>query len=172
MEFHSFNKVRMICPVIFKYENTSSGNTAAKVDNIGCMIRGGLRQRLHRCTWIFQTPTWITEYPVKFDQKGTSCMLLQVKDLPLKGMSTNSRSKIRSLNFCISLASPPTLFLSSTDLYRLKSPTRSQSSKLVVSRFKSQVMKANFPEAWEGPYMLLREKRLLSSLLRNLTVTQ
>lgn len=79
-----------------------------------------------------------------FTSSGSNCMLLQVNLLPLKGMSSRSKSRIVSLNICISEKLPPSLFLSSG--YKLKSPTRSQSSKLVVSRLINQVMKANLPE--------------------------
>ena len=79
-------------------------------------------------------------------RRGFNCMLLQVNLLPLKGMSTRSKSIIALLNNYISVILPFGLFLSSAHLQRLKSPARSQSSKDVVSKLRSQVMKAILPE--------------------------
>jgi hypothetical protein len=56
-------------------------------------------------------------------RSGSSCILLQVNLLPLRGISTKPILLIASLNNSISFIFPPGLFLSWGDLRRLKSPT-------------------------------------------------
>lgn len=46
-------------------------------------------------------------------RRGSSCILLQVKLLPLIGISRRSKSQIRLLNMAILVGSPPNLLLSS-----------------------------------------------------------
>jgi hypothetical protein len=53
-------------------------------------------------------------------------LFVQVKCLPNRGISTNPRLLIASLNKNIYVMSPPSLFLSSGLLIRLKSPNISQ----------------------------------------------
>ena len=61
-------------------------------------------------------------------KRGSVCMLLQVKDLPLIGSSMRACELMRSLKVILSLRLPPGLLRLSGLRMKLKSPTNSQSS--------------------------------------------
>lgn len=62
-----------------------------------------------------------------FSNRGSSCILLQVKDRPFRGNSTKPKTLMTSSKRNMSLTLPPGLFLFEGDLVKLKSPTINQS---------------------------------------------
>lgn len=78
------------------------------------------------------------------------CLLVQVYFLPHKGNSRRPTLLIASLNRNISFRPAPSLFLSSSLLSRLKSPTNNQSRFSDKLRFLNQVRKSLFPVGVHG----------------------
>lgn len=125
MEINCFQEVRLAHPVIFKSKAWPFWNFTPYVDNIGYMVRSWPWQRHTVVAGKVSPQVEETRTQSSFTSSGSNCMLLQVNLLPLKGMSRRFKSKMVSLNICISEKFPPGLFLSSGHLYKLKSPTRS-----------------------------------------------
>jgi hypothetical protein len=77
-------------------------------------------------------------------------MLLQVKDLPVKGKAIQLWELIRSLKINISESTTPRALLFSKDLMRLKSLKSNHTLSASMSTSLSQFTKETFSEELEG----------------------